>query len=48
MILYARLLWSIKVHEKIFENKLQMMHFDVYFDKISVEIDHFYIEIMML
>ena len=48
MILHARLLWSVKLPSwENFENMLQMMYFDIYFDKICVKNDCFYIEIMM-
>ena len=33
MTLPARLLWDIKLKRKLFDNVLQVMHFDVCFDK---------------
>ena len=38
MILHTRLLWSIKLHKKILKTiKLQMIHFNIYFDQICVK-----------
>ena len=45
MTLAARLLWGIKLHEKIFENVLQVMHFDKSWYK---KYDRLHIEIMIL
>ena len=45
MTLPARLLWGIKLHE----NVLEVMHFDVCFDKSwYIENYRFHIEIMIL
>ena len=42
----ARLLWGINLHEKIFENMLQVMHFDKSWYKKKY--DRLHIEIMIL
>ena len=47
MILPARLLWGIRLHEKKIENMLQVMHLDVCFDKSWYKNDRFHIEIMI-